>query len=700
MTSPDADSAPVQRVSARMLFTAAQVLAERRDGLRARHLWDEVLQRWPEVDETFASVHRGSTSAFDHFRHISINAKHAGWIFNHDHVWGLSPVGRAALAAYPLPDDFFRQARFGYEEWRRQRSAYDLVRDMLAGVAEGSWVAAPDLAQQAGLDPTALLRWLQGPRPDGWYRVLDADGGLPEVLALDDTERQTWEHLLNVDDGVTFLFGRADSTRRIPAPDLRIFVDSAEEIGRRAWLVRGANVQGENLLRTLWLPHGVCSLPASRLPELPAGVSREQVKASVDQGYGHASAAERAKLASEYHAFLTRMRLDDIVVSNSGNEYFLGVVTGQPAFVTSAGQRANLQRTVDWRNTDAPVPFLELPDEVAARVSNPDAEVIELTEFLGDVEELLGEQPEEAVAPREFRLPDITDEFADSVLMDRDWLAECVALLRDRPQLIFYGPPGTGKTYLAQALADHLTGGKPENTQLVQFHPSYTYEDFFEGIRPRLDDDNASVGFQLHRGPLRRLAEAARGRPDEPFVLIIDEINRGHLAKVFGELYFLLEYRRRSVNLLYGSDKGQGFTLPPNLLILGTMNTADRSIALIDTAMRRRFAFVELHPGEDPVAPLLGRWLRQEGLPETAAHLLAELNSRIADRDFRIGPSYLMRRAIHEDPAGLARVWRTQILPLLEEHHYGDGTDVAATYGLEAIQATVERATQATSGVT
>jgi 5-methylcytosine-specific restriction protein B len=489
---------------------------------------------------------------------------------------------------------------------------------------------------------------------------------------------------------MTYMFGQAHPSRRVRAEDLALFVGT-DEPGRRAWLIRGANVQGENLLRSLWLPQGLCSLPASRLPELPAGVSIEQVKAAVGRGYGHASAAERAKLTTEYHAFLTRMRPSDVVVSNSGNEYFLGELTGQPAFVTSVGQRANLQRTVNWRNTSAPVAFLDLPDEVAARVSNPDAEVIELTEFLGDLETMLGEEPEQPVTAREFSLPDVTDEFAESVLLDQDWLAECLELLRDRPQLIFYGPPGTGKTYLAQRLAEHLTGAKPENTQLVQFHPAYSYEDFFEGIRPRLGSNGDGVGFELHRGPLRRLAEAARARPDEPFVLIIDEINRANLAKVFGELYFLLEYRKRSVNLLYGSDEGRGFTLPANLLILGTMNTADRSIALIDTAMRRRFAFVELHPGEEPVVSLLGRWLAKEGLPLTAASLLAELNARIIERDYRIGPSYLMRRAVHDDPAGLARTWRTQILPLLVEHHYGDGTDVSATYGLDAIRATVER---------
>jgi 5-methylcytosine-specific restriction protein B len=186
------------------------------------------------------------------------------------------------------------------------------------------------------------------------------------------------------------------------------------------------------------------------------------------------------------------------------------------------------------------------------------------------------------------------------------------------------------------------------------------------------------VAFTLKPGPLRRLVDAAREHREEPHVLIIDEINRGNLAKIFGELYFLLEYRGEAIDLLYSSDAetgaDQAFTLPKNLIILGTMNTADRSIALVDAAMRRRFSFVELHPSVAPTSLVLRGWLEREGLPDEAARLLDELNARIEDHDFKIGPSYLMRPSIYASAGGFERVWRTQILPLLEEHHYGDGS--------------------------
>jgi 5-methylcytosine-specific restriction enzyme B len=171
-------------------------------------------------------------------------------------------------------------------------------------------------------------------------------------------------------------------------------------------------------------------------------------------------------------------------------------------------------------------------------------------------------------------------------------------------------------------------------------------------------------------------------------VLIIDEINRANLAKVFGELYFLLEYRDQAVDLLYSSDE-EGFTLPTNLYVIGTMNTADRSIALLDAAMRRRFAFVELSPDREPTRSLLVRWSEHHDLGSVAAELLIELNRRIDDPDFRIGPSYFMRHTGPDafSPEQLGRIWRSSILPLLQEHHYGQWDQVASRYQLDGLLA-------------
>ncbi|MFD9759098.1 hypothetical protein [[Kitasatospora] papulosa] len=156
-------------------------------------------------------------------------------------------------------------------------------------------------------------------------------------------------------------------------------------------------------------------------------------------------------------------------------------------------------------------------------------------------------------------------------------------------------------------------------------------------------------------------------------------------------MYFLLEYRKEFVHLLYGSDEGRGFRLPPNLYIIGTMNTVDRTVALMDAAMRRRFSFMELHPDAPPLTGLLGRWLTENQHPQDAALLLDELNRRIAegpanDRDFRVGHSYLMQPMAHSSPRALDLIWRSQVIPLLTEYHWGDGTDIEETYGLAGIR--------------
>ncbi|OLT24064.1 hypothetical protein BJF79_13995 [Actinomadura sp. CNU-125] len=514
--------------------------------------------------------------------------------------------------------------------------------------------------------------------------MLDENGNPPTLYRLTPEERDEWLDVL-AEEGVDVSQGRANPAQRLGHGELRPLLDDEDDgtaAPRRAWLVRGAEGTGANPLRDVWLPGRVCALPASRLREMPGGVTRDRVRTAVAEDYGHVPNPERERLVAEFHTFLSRMSEGDIVVSNDGGEVYLGVVAGPPGFSQSAGHGADLQRPVDWA-ADRPLDYFEhMPDGFSGMSGNPDAQIVELTAFLPALEELLGEPA--GVSEPEMFLPDVGEKLARDLHVDPGWLQECVELLRDRPQLIFYGPPGTGKTYLARELAKHLTGARPENVQLVQFHPAYSYEDFFEGYRPRQGPDGTVV-FEIVPGPFRKIVTAARAHPERPYVLIIDEINRGNLAKIFGELYFLLEYRRESVNLLYGSDDGQGFTLPRNVLVLGTMNTADRSIALVDTAMRRRFWFMELHPDVAPTRDMLREWLKAKELPDEPARLLDALNERIADREMRIGPTYLMRDGVDTD-AVLHRIWRNQILPLLEEHHYGEGKDVAGEYGLDALR--------------
>jgi len=244
-------------------------------------------------------------------------------------------------------------------------------------------------------------------------------------------------------------------------------------------------------------------------------------------------------------------------------------------------------------------------------------------------------------------------------------------LIEDKRQLIFYGPPGTGKTHVARELAKVIAGGREPT--LVQFHASYAYEDFFEGYRP-INKKGEAPSFDIVRGPLRRAAQDARDSPDHKVVLIIDEINRANLPRVFGELFFALEYRDQEVTLQYSDIP---FRLPGNLIILGTMNTADRGIAQIDAALRRRFHFFPLFPDKPPIQGLLDRYLRRElggghklqwlpGVLDIANKVLSERGLG----DATIGPSYFMGRNL--DEAGVARIWSYSIIPLLEERFPGE----------------------------
>jgi 5-methylcytosine-specific restriction enzyme B len=258
--------------------------------------------------------------------------------------------------------------------------------------------------------------------------------------------------------------------------------------------------------------------------------------------------------------------------------------------------------------------------------------------------------------------PDIRPlaQLADELSLDTSYLEDVDWLLRDRKQLVFYGPPGTGKTYVAEAFADWFAGSR-DRVETIQFHSSYAYEDFVEGIRPNLDATD--LRYALVPGVLRRFAKRAAEDP-RPHVLIIDEINRANLARVFGELLYLLEYRDRSVRLPYSQER---FELPGNLYVIGTMNTADRSIALVDFALRRRFHFIEF-----PAAPeILRRWLmKNRPTMVEVADLLAKVNAMVGSPDFAIGFSYFMRQDL--DERLLSRIWERSIQPALAEHFFSE----------------------------
>ncbi|HEY1188780.1 MAG TPA: DUF2461 family protein, partial [Gemmata sp.] len=249
------------------------------------------------------------------------------------------------------------------------------------------------------------------------------------------------------------------------------------------------------------------------------------------------------------------------------------------------------------------------------------------------------------------------------------WLDRVFGLLRLKRQLVLQGVPGTGKTFVARCLARLLTHDKSDCVRLVQFHPGYSYEEFVEGIRARAGDGAGQTGvsFPVEDGLLCQFAEQARARPSEPHVLIVDELNRGNLPRIFGELLYLLEYRDQAVTLPYSK---RPFTLPENLFVIATMNPLDRSAVALDHALRRRFSFVNM-PAD---AGVLARWLDARGgadqvFAPRVVLLFEELNRRLA-RDLgpekQVGHSFFMIPEL--DPEKLSAVWDHHVRPLLLDY--------------------------------
>jgi hypothetical protein len=286
----------------------------------------------------------------------------------------------------------------------------------------------------------------------------------------------------------------------------------------------------------------------------------------------------------------------------------------------------------------------------------------------------------QGLAPEEQNPPFDIDRAMEGLFLDRASYVEIFDLLKQRQNIILQGPPGVGKTFMVKRLAYTLMGERaPERVRMVQFHQSYTYEDFIQGYRPTSD-----AGFQRTDGTFYEFCERAKKDADNEYVFIIDEINRGNLSKIFGELMMLIEPDKRGdewqVPLQYAHSEEDTFFVPRNVYLIGMMNTADRSLAMVDYALRRRFAFVDLEPQfNDKFREYLGEMGVSDSVVSRIVTRMRALNEEIAaDRTalgpgFRIGHSYFVPR--DEGDYGddwYRRVIKYEIAPLLEEYWFDD----------------------------
>ncbi len=390
--------------------------------------------------------------------------------------------------------------------------------------------------------------------------------------------------------------------------------------------------------------------------------TRDELKDSYQQRYPEATSNQIGNWAGQLWTFKDQIRIGDLLVMPRKKVWELvavGEVSG--GYEYHPESPFSHRRAVKWINKEVHRDSL---DQGFLRSMSSD-----LTVFMP-------QRQNNAEAERRLRAiaqspdpwsPANIAALAEELLWESQQLQEIIDDLQEKRQVIFYGPPGTGKTYVAKRIAEHCRDHVGD-FEIVQFHPSYSYGDFVQGFRPSLQ--SGQPGFELVDGPLRRIAEQARANPDAPFILVIDELNRGNVAKVFGELYFLLEYRNEKVRLQYGRDD-QGFSLPPNLWFICTMNTADRSIALMDAALRRRFYFAPFFPNQPPIEGLLRRWLDKHGHDALAADIVDAANEKL-ERDMGIGPSYFMGDGQTLDETRVRRIWNRAVIPYVEEQCFGD----------------------------
>jgi 5-methylcytosine-specific restriction protein B len=326
----------------------------------------------------------------------------------------------------------------------------------------------------------------------------------------------------------------------------------------------------------------------------------------------------------------------------------------------------------------APIPYSTVKENIDLKtmevLQNPNGSFFKLTkDEYGVLMDLIRESNKSASHVASYEKY-TQEDFLEEVFMSKNDLQNLENLLRKKKNIILQGAPGVGKTFCARRLAYELMGEKDESrVSLIQFHQNYSYEDFILGYKPVGSD------FELQRGIFYKFCINAANDPDKPYFFIIDEINRGNLSKIFGELLMLIEndYRGEKLTLAYKDEK---FFVPKNVHIIGMMNTADRSLAMIDYALRRRFSFFEMHPG-----------FKSDGFKKYQASLanphfdslietIEELNKAIVKDEslgtgFELGHSYFCGQKSVND-AWLQQVINYDILPLLREYWFDNRSEV------------------------
>jgi len=432
----------------------------------------------------------------------------------------------------------------------------------------------------------------------------------------------------------------------------------------------------------------VKNLYASFSPQLYILVHDSGLKIGVDYGSQIGPNDEFVKVAKE------RNDIKNTIITSSKIIQPYSLTEGS-AFLENDSQKVNLTNEADvqnnWDNTIHIIKQFktsEIPEDIDEQIASTLQTLFPLFQKLcsikietysnSEIETPVVNEPQQIEEPEETNEQYSIDDFLTEVFISESKAELLKNILLNKKNIILQGPPGTGKTYIAKRLGNLINGNKSSNrTKTVQFHQSYSYEDFIQGYRPI-----AEGGFKLENGIFHRFVQEAKNYPDKKFFFIIDEINRGNLSKIFGELLMLIENDKRgkknAINLIYSPK--EEFYVPQNIYIIGTMNTADRSLAMVDYALRRRFAFIDIEPNfeEEFENHLLSKGISQT-LTNKIIDKLTSLNQSIANdinlgKGFCVGHSYFCGSIKNIDSLEnwFDEIIKYELEPLIKEYWFDD----------------------------